>query len=108
MLAWQVYRNGRPSEALRLARVPVPEPGPGEVRIRSSAMALNQNEIDACHGRYLTVDPPLPCVLGMEVTGVVVADVGMVAPGARAAIAAGVTSPAGAPRAPSDPRSRRA
>ena len=31
----------------------------------------NYNEVDGCRGRYLTVNPPLPYVLGMEVTGVV-------------------------------------
>jgi NADPH2:quinone reductase len=32
---------------------------------------LNYNEIDGCHGRYLTVNPPLPYTLGMEVLGTV-------------------------------------
>jgi NADPH2:quinone reductase len=39
------------------------------VRVRSAA--LNFNEIDGCRGRYLTVNPPLPYTLGMEVVGVV-------------------------------------
>jgi NADPH:quinone reductase len=59
MRACRVYRRGRPSEALRLDRIAVPEPGPGELRIRTRAMALNYNEVDGCHGRYLTVNPPL-------------------------------------------------
>jgi NADPH2:quinone reductase len=71
MRAWRVHRHGRPSEALRLDRIAVPEPGPGEVRIRSRAMALNYNEVDGCYGRYLTVNPPIPYTLGMEVTGTV-------------------------------------
>jgi NADPH:quinone reductase len=71
MRAWRVYRYGRPSEALRVDRIAVPEPGPGEVRVRTCAMALNYNEIDGCHGRYLTVNPPIPYTLGMEVTGMV-------------------------------------
>ena len=71
MRAWRVYRNGRPSEALRLDRIAVPDPGPGEVRVRTCAMALNYNEVDGCHGRYLTVNPPIPYTLGMEVTGTV-------------------------------------
>jgi len=41
------------------------------VRVRSIATTLNYNEIDGCRGRYLTVNPPLPYVLGMEVLGVV-------------------------------------
>ena len=35
-------------------------------------MAFNYNEVDGCHGRYLTVNPPIPYTLpGMEVTGTV-------------------------------------
>ena len=79
MRAWQVVRHGRPSEALSLEQVPVPEPGPGEVRVRPRAAALNYNEVDGCHGRYLTVDPPLPYTLGMEVLG----DVEAAGPGAE-------------------------
>jgi hypothetical protein len=29
------------------------------LRIRTRAMALNYNEVDGCHGRCLTVNPPL-------------------------------------------------
>lgn len=71
MQAWRVHRSGRPSEALRLDLIDVLEPGPGEVRVRTRAAALNYNEVDGCHGRYLTVNPPLPYTLGMEITGVV-------------------------------------
>ena len=71
MRAWRVHRYGGPSQALRLDRIAVPQPGPGEVRIRTYAMALNYNEVDGCHGRYLTVNPPIPYTLGMEVTGTV-------------------------------------
>jgi NADPH2:quinone reductase len=71
MRAWRVHRHGRPSDALRLDRIAVPKPGPGEVRVKTRAMALNYNEVDGCHGRYLTVNPPVPYTLGMEVTGVV-------------------------------------
>jgi NADPH:quinone reductase len=71
MRAWRVHRHGPPSEALMLDRIAVPEPGPGEVRIRTCAMALNYNEVDGCYGRYLTVNPPIPYTLGMEVTGTI-------------------------------------
>jgi NADPH2:quinone reductase len=71
MRAWRVVRHGAPSEALRLADVAVPEPGPGELRVRSAATVCNFNEVDGCRGRYLTVNPPLPYTLGMEVVGVV-------------------------------------
>lgn len=71
MRAWRVHQNGRPAEALRLDRMSIPEPGPGEVRIRTRAMALNFNDVDGCYGRYLTVNPPIPYTLGMEVMGTV-------------------------------------
>ena len=71
MRAWRVHRAGAPTDVLELDDVPVPEPGPGEVRVATIATALNFNEIDGCRGRYLTVNPPLPYVLGMEVLGVV-------------------------------------
>jgi NADPH2:quinone reductase len=71
MQAWRVVRHGAPSEALELQEVPVPEPGTDEVRVRTAATVLNFNEVDGCRGRYLTVNPPLPYTLGMEVVGVV-------------------------------------
>jgi NADPH2:quinone reductase len=80
MRAWRVVRYGSPGEALQLDEVAVPEPGPGEVRVRTRATALNFNEVDGCHGRYITVDPPLPYTLGMEVLG----DVEAAGPGAEA------------------------
>jgi NADPH2:quinone reductase len=71
MRAWRVHRFGRPSEALELDELPDPSPGPGTVRVRPAATVLNYNEVDGCRGRYLTVNPPVPYTLGMEVTGVV-------------------------------------
>lgn len=71
MRAWRVHRYGRPSEALEFDELPDPEPGPGTVRVRPAATVCNYNEVDGCRGRYLTVNPPLPYTLGMEVTGVV-------------------------------------
>ena len=71
MKAWRVHRYGRPSEALVLDDLDVPDPGPGEVLVRVAASVLNYNEVDGCRGRYLTINPPLPFTLGMEVTGVV-------------------------------------
>ncbi len=53
--------------------MPDERPGPGEILVRASASALNFNEVDGCHGRYLTIDPPLPYTLGMECVGEVVA-----------------------------------
>jgi NADPH:quinone reductase-like Zn-dependent oxidoreductase len=72
MRAWQVTRYGRPTEALELVDLPDPSPGPGEILVRTSASVLNYNEVDGCHGRYLTINPPLPYTLGMECVGEVV------------------------------------
>jgi len=71
MKAWRVHRAGKPSDALQLDDIPIPEPGPGEIRVKARAAALNYNEVDGCHGRYLTVNPPIPYTLGMEVMGTV-------------------------------------
>lgn len=71
--AWQVTRYGRPSEALQLVSVPEPAPGRGEVLVRVATSVCNYNEVDGCHGRYLTINPPLPYTLGMEFVGEVVA-----------------------------------
>lgn len=71
MKAWRVHRYGSPREALSLDDVGVPEPGPGEVRVAVAATVLNWNDIDGCYGRYATVSPELPYVLGMEVVGTV-------------------------------------
>jgi NADPH2:quinone reductase len=87
MRAWQVVRYGRPTEALELVEVPDPEPGPGEILVRTSASVLNYNEVDGCHGRYLTINPPLPYTLGMECVGEVVG----AAPGAEAWVGKRVT-----------------
>lgn len=57
MRTWRVHRHGRPSDALRLDEIDVPEPQAGEVRLRTRTAALNYNEVDGCHGRYLTVNP---------------------------------------------------
>ncbi len=73
MRAWQVVRHGRPSEALELCDVEPAKPGPGQILVKARASVLNYNEVDGCHGRYLTIDPPLPYTLGMECVGEVVA-----------------------------------
>jgi len=70
--AWQVTRYGPPAEALELVEVPAPEPGPGEILVRTTASVCNYNEVDGCHGRYLTIHPPIPYTLGMECVGEVV------------------------------------
>ena len=69
MKAWRVHRYGSPSEALELDELEVTNPGPGEVRVQVASTVLNWNDIDGCRGRYETVKPELPYVLGMEVVG---------------------------------------
>lgn len=69
MQAWRLHAPGAPDEVLVLEEVPVPEPGPREVRVRVEAATANFNDIDLVRGRYLTVNPPLPAIPGMEVVG---------------------------------------
>jgi NADPH2:quinone reductase len=47
----------------------VPEPGPGQVRVKVSAASLNFNDIDRARGNLVTVLPPLPFTIGMDVCG---------------------------------------
>jgi NADPH:quinone reductase len=72
MRAWQVTKYGRPTEALELLDVEPPTPMAGEIVVQTAASVLNYNEVDGCHGRYLTINPPLPYTLGMEYVGEVV------------------------------------
>lgn len=71
MKAWRVTRHAVPSVALSLETIEIPTPDDGEVLISTRATTLNFNDVDGCYGRYLTVNPPLPYTLGMEVVGVV-------------------------------------
>ena len=71
MLAWRVVRSGRPTHTLALESVPAPDPGPDQLRIRVHTTVCNYNEVDGCYGRYLTVNPPIPYTLGMEMVGTV-------------------------------------
>jgi NADPH:quinone reductase len=86
--AWQVTRYGRPLDALELRDVAVPTLGGEEILVRATASVLNYNEVDGCHGRYLTINPPLPYTLGMECVGEVIDAVG----GAQAWIGRRVTA----------------
>ena len=72
MRAWRVHRYGEPRDALQIDEVEEPRARPGEVVVRTSTTPLNFNEVDGCFGRYRTIDPPLPYILGMEVVGEVV------------------------------------
>jgi NADPH2:quinone reductase len=67
-----VTKYGRPTEALKLVDIPAPTPGAGEILVRTTASVCNYNEVDGCHGRYLTINPPIPYTLGMEFVGEVI------------------------------------
>ena len=71
MKAWRTHEFTRPSEALKLDMVPVPDPGPAEVRVRVLAISLNLNDLERIKGGNMMMPPPLPCIPGMEVMGIV-------------------------------------
>lgn len=70
MRAWQIQRYGEPAEAVARVEVEAPTPGPAELRIRVEAAALGLPDVFMCRGSY-AFRPPLPCVPGQEVVGVV-------------------------------------
>jgi len=55
-------------EQLELAEVPDPEPGDGQVLLRVRAAGINFSDVLTRQGRYPQA-PPLPTVLGYEVSG---------------------------------------
>ena len=84
----RIEQPGGPEE-MKLVDLPVGEPGPGELRIRHEACGLNYIDVYQRSGLYAL---PLPLSLGMEGAGVVEAvgeGVTHLAPGDRAAYAAG-------------------
>lgn len=64
-----ISRAGAP-KVLELREAPDPEPGPGEVRVRVVASGVNFADISARMGLYPDM-PPIPCVVGYEVSGVI-------------------------------------
>lgn len=59
-----------PPEVLELREAPDPAPGPGEVRVRVARSGINFADLMARVGLYPDA-PPLPCVVGYEVSGVI-------------------------------------
>lgn len=59
-----------PPEVLKVREAADPEPGPDDVRIRVRAAGINFADLMARVGLYPDA-PPLPCVVGYEVAGVV-------------------------------------
>lgn len=70
-----ITKAGAP-EVLQVREATDPAPGPGEVRIRVRASGVNFADIMARMGQYPDA-PPLPCVVGYEVSG----DIDAVGPG---------------------------
>ncbi|MEQ1503260.1 MAG: alcohol dehydrogenase catalytic domain-containing protein, partial [Myxococcota bacterium] len=64
-----IPRAGAP-EVLELREASDPEAGPGQVRVRVRASGVNFADVLARMGMYPDA-PPLPCVVGYEVSGVV-------------------------------------
>lgn len=64
-----IEKNGGP-EVLTLRDAPDPTPGPGEVRVQVEASGINFADLMARMGVYPDC-PPLPCVVGYEVAGVI-------------------------------------
>jgi NADPH:quinone reductase-like Zn-dependent oxidoreductase len=64
-----ISRAGAP-EVLELREAPDPDPGPGEVRIRVAASGINFADLSARMGLYPDA-PPIPCVVGYEVSGTI-------------------------------------
>src|SRR5207237_4968496 len=62
-----ITRRGGP-EVLGIREAPDPQPGPGQGRIRGRAAGVNFADVMARVGMYPDA-PPLPCVLGYEVSG---------------------------------------
>jgi len=64
-----ITRAGGP-EVLELREAADPVPGAGEVRVRVEAAGINFADIMARMGQYPDA-PPIPCVVGYEVAGVI-------------------------------------
>jgi len=86
--AIRIHATGGP-EVLKWEQVPTPQPGPNEVLIKHEAIGLNYIDVYFRTGLYKA---PLPCTIGMEGAGTVLAigdNVQDFAPGDRIAYAGG-------------------
>lgn len=68
MQAWQVHRNGEPSEVMSLEDVPRPVPGDGQLLLAVRAANINFPDALLCRGQY-QITPPLPFTPGVEICG---------------------------------------
>ena len=64
-----ITKKGAP-EVLQVRESPDPNAGPGEVRVRVRAAGINFADLAARQGVYPDA-PPIPCVVGYEVSGVI-------------------------------------
>ena len=86
--AIRIHATGGP-EVLQWEQLPTPQPGPNEVLIHHEAVGLNYIDVYFRTGLYKA---PLPCTIGMEGAGTVLAvgdDVHDFIPGERVAYAGG-------------------
>ncbi len=72
MKAIYLIKNGKSSEAFEVREAQPPVPKAGEIQIQVSAFGLNFADVMARKGMYRDA-PPMPCVLGYDVAGVVTA-----------------------------------
>jgi len=70
MQAIYLVKNGDAASAFESRETPDPIPGANEVRIKVEAFGLNYADVMARNGLYREA-PPLPCVLGYEVVGLI-------------------------------------
>jgi len=68
--AIHIVRPGRPECAFEIQRLDRPEPGPNDVVIDVRAAGVNFADVLARRGVYPEA-PPVPCVVGYEVAGVI-------------------------------------
>jgi NADPH:quinone reductase-like Zn-dependent oxidoreductase len=72
MKAVFLIKNGAAATSFAIREIPVPSPRPGQVLVKVEAFGLNFADIMARNGMYKEA-PPLPCVLGYDVAGIVAA-----------------------------------
>ncbi|MCW3092783.1 MAG: L-threonine 3-dehydrogenase [Ferruginibacter sp.] len=70
MKAVFLIKNGKASTAFEMRDIPTPVAGAGQVLIKVEAFGLNFADVMARNGMYKEA-PPIPCVLGYDVAGVV-------------------------------------
>lgn len=72
MKAVFLIKNGVAANAFEMREIATPTPRAGEVLVKVEAFGLNFADVMARNGMYKEA-PPLPCVLGYDVAGVVAA-----------------------------------